>query len=88
MICGDHAWPALPLQAIGGPCSIGRLTITPNLTTIMNHTHQAKHDRRRRLLRAFTAECDPNAHFWNPSLVRVASIFVPGVAAAKALMNL
>lgn len=35
LICGDHAWQGIPSHLIGGPCTLGRLTLaTPNMTQI------------------------------------------------------
>lgn len=86
LICDDCAWPALSLRAIGGSHTIGHLTmLTSNLTMIINHTHKADQEWHKHALNEFTKVCDPSAQFWNPLLVRVASIFAPRVAAAKAL---
>lgn len=89
MICGDHAWPGLSLQVTGRPCTIGHPTmLTPNLTMTINHTHTADQDQWKCALHEFTKDSDTDAQFWNPLLVRIALIFAPGVAKAKALTTL
>ena len=39
LICGDRAWQGIPSHIVGGPCTLGRLTLlTPNTSMILNIT--------------------------------------------------
>ncbi|NXD64267.1 ENR1 protein, partial [Eolophus roseicapillus] len=85
-ICGDRAWKGIPGKAIRGPCTFGHLTLLhPDKKDIANWTLQ--HHRNRRAM-SFNSDCDSNINFWNAAEIISASIFAPGVAAAKALATL
>nr|XP_025964554.1 uncharacterized protein LOC112988330 [Dromaius novaehollandiae]XP_025964555.1 uncharacterized protein LOC112988330 [Dromaius novaehollandiae] len=63
LICGDRAWPAVPARIIGGPCTVGKLTLlTPNTTMI----EAKRHHKARRHVRTFTEECDDKVTIWKP----------------------
>lgn len=58
------------------------LALAPNLTMLLNHTH-ATHDKRS--LHSFARDCDDALTFWNLEKHVLASFFVPGVVAGRAL---
>lgn len=38
LVCGDRAWPAIPLRIKGGPCSLGQLSLLVlNMSMIFQH---------------------------------------------------
>lgn len=87
LICGDRAWPTIPPYIKGGPCSLGRLTLLmPNLTTIL--AKHRNHDRIQRSIHALDKICKDEVKFWKRESVVFASLFTPGVAAARALISL
>ena len=87
LVCGDHAWPGIPPYIKGSPCSLGRLTLLmPNMTMIV--THYRQHKRQQRAAHAFDEHCSDDIDFWNRGKIIAASIFVPGVAAARALASM
>jgi len=87
LICGDHAWPAIPPHIKGGPCSVGRLTLlTPNQIMIIGHWNTQY--RGKRAIHAFTSDCKDNTEFWNSGEIITPSLLAPGIAASQALATL
>ncbi|XP_072186952.1 syncytin-2-like [Excalfactoria chinensis] len=83
LICGDRAWAGVPSKIVGGPCTLGRLTLlTPNTSMILQIHRQ--HSRVKRMTHAFTTDCKDGVQFWSTTGTIFASIFPANVAAAKA----
>ncbi|XP_063176509.1 uncharacterized protein LOC134508611 [Chroicocephalus ridibundus] len=84
-ICGNRAWSGIPSNPRGGPCTIGQLSLgTP-------HYHPSPKQRlhfTRDTIQALENTCDDNVKLWNRWEVFFASLFTPGVAAARAHRNL
>ncbi|XP_072777815.1 syncytin-A-like isoform X1 [Taeniopygia guttata] len=87
LICGDRAWSAVPQNARGGPCYIGRLTLfAPTIHQVLElpqKTQQAK-----RSVLQMDPNCTDIVSLWGRASVVVASLFAPGVASSKALTQL
>ncbi|RMC00376.1 hypothetical protein DUI87_22984 [Hirundo rustica rustica] len=90
-ICGDKAWSGIPPHHIGGPCTLGQLSLfTPNKTTLANwHTKIASNSaRQKRDLRAMDPDCDSEIVHWSKGKGVAVTIFLPWVAIAKTLGEL
>ncbi|XP_048151952.1 uncharacterized protein LOC125322343 [Corvus hawaiiensis] len=93
LICGDRAWAGIPSRLLGGPCTIGRLTLlTPNQTLV--HDWERKRNRtselaiQKRELSNLDQNCDSEVIHWaRPKGVAISTL-LPWVAAAKALGEL
>ncbi|XP_018860996.1 uncharacterized protein LOC109022418 [Parus major] len=91
LICGDHAWAGIPSRLLGGPCTIGRLSLSaPSQTLIGEWTHKNNLTRKiqKRSVTKLDENCDSEIFHWSKSKRIAASIFLPWVAAAKALGEL
>ncbi|NXE99981.1 ERB1 protein, partial [Menura novaehollandiae] len=84
LICGDRAWQGLPRNPFGGPCYLGKLTMFApskhNITTFRVRANSRFH-------RSLTLgpHCNGNLTLWSTAGRVVGSLFVPHVAAGKAL---
>ncbi|XP_059717972.1 uncharacterized protein LOC132335432 [Haemorhous mexicanus] len=88
LICGDRVWAGIPSNIKGGPCSLGQLTtLTPN-STLINNWKKNKLARQKRSLEEFDPNCDSQIYNWGTTKRVAVSIFLPWVAAAKALGEL
>ncbi|XP_068255379.1 uncharacterized protein [Nyctibius grandis] len=86
LICGDRAWPGLPSKKLGGPCTIGKLSLLmPTRKVILNHTNLHKI---KRSVTTLGKECKDEVELWSRTKVVLSSIFAPGVAAAQGLTQL
>ncbi|XP_055554180.1 uncharacterized protein LOC129734579 [Falco cherrug] len=84
-ICGNRAWNGIPSMPVGGPCTIGRLSLA------LPHIHPNKSNPvrwRRDTSQILGNTCDDNVQLWNKWEVFFASLFIPGAAAARAHKNL
>lgn len=87
LICGDRAWQGVPSHLVGGPCTLGHLTLlTPNTSMILNITKI--HKREKRSINTYQEKCSDNVYFWQADKTIIASFLAPGVAAAQALTTL
>ncbi|XP_032932166.1 uncharacterized protein LOC117005046 [Catharus ustulatus] len=86
LICGDRVWAGIPSRLQGGPCSLGRLsTLTPNITLLHNWRKDSESKREKRSYTEYDESCDPKLYNWNKPKRVAVSLFLPWVAAAKAL---
>ncbi|XP_036262134.1 uncharacterized protein LOC118701561 isoform X1 [Molothrus ater] len=92
LICGDRVWAGIPSRLIGGPCTLGQLTLfTPNITQINNW--KAKNvtlnsARSKRDLKDLDPECDSKIIHWSKPKGVAITVFLPWVSTAKALGEL
>ncbi|XP_068856631.1 uncharacterized protein [Aphelocoma coerulescens] len=93
LICGDRAWAGIPSRLLGGPCTIGRLTLlTPNQTVVSNWEKKTYQTSKLAIKKCELAELDQNCdseiiHWSRPKGVAI-TVLLPWVAAAKALGEL
>ena len=88
LICGDRAWPGIPIRPVGGPCYLGQLTLfAPHMRDLLNPS-QSQGRRSRRSIRNFDETCNDEVQL--PSLVTiiVTSFFLPGGMAAINAKNI
>ncbi|XP_059729035.1 uncharacterized protein LOC132341473 [Haemorhous mexicanus] len=86
LICGDRVWAGIPSQLQGGPCTLGKLsTLTPNITLLRNWRKESESKCHKRSNTEFDENCDPKLYDWNKPKKIAVSLFLPWVAAAKAL---
>lgn len=85
LICGNRAWNGIPASPVGGPCTIGRLSLA-----LPHHHLKRAHPirRRREVSQVLENTCDDNVQLWSKWETIFASFFTPGVAAARAHRNL
>ncbi|XP_068856782.1 uncharacterized protein [Aphelocoma coerulescens] len=93
LICGDRAWAGIPSRLLGGPCTIGHLTLlTPNQTVVSNwekKTHQTSELAiKKRELAQLDQNCDSEVIHWSRPKGVAITVLLPWVAAAKALDEL
>ncbi|XP_063280585.1 syncytin-A-like [Prinia subflava] len=89
LICGDRVWAGIPSHLQGGPYSLGRLsTFTPNITLLHNWKKEREANRHKRSYTEFDESCDPKLYNWNEPKRIAVSLFLPWVAAAKALSEI
>ncbi|XP_055556201.1 uncharacterized protein LOC129734873 [Falco cherrug] len=87
LICGDRAWPGIPLYPVGGPCYLGRLTLfAPHMKDLLKMTQQCH--RSRRALRTFDETCNDRVDLQSVTTNVLASIFMPGTMAALNAKNI
>ncbi|XP_051652108.1 uncharacterized protein LOC127474841 [Manacus candei] len=85
LICGDRAWPGIPVRAFGGPCYIGSLTLlSPSFLQLFNLTSSRK---QKRSLNQLSSDCDDKVELWGRTATVFGSI-VPGVGTAQALTSI
>ncbi|KAF4805294.1 hypothetical protein TURU_001400 [Turdus rufiventris] len=86
LICDDRVWAGIPSCLQGGPCCLGRLsTLIPNIALLHNWRKDSESKREERSYTEYEESCDPKLYNLNkPKRVSV-SLFLPWVAAAKAL---
>ncbi|XP_059322814.1 uncharacterized protein LOC132070160 [Ammospiza nelsoni] len=81
LICGDRAWAGIPSGLIGGPCTLGKLTlITPNMTQIVNWKKTnitAELARSKRDLKDLPEDCDDEITHWSHSKTVAFTILLP-----------
>ncbi|KAF4791750.1 hypothetical protein TURU_127631 [Turdus rufiventris] len=91
LICGDRAWAGIPSQFSGGSCTFGRLSLlAPNETLISDWTHKNKSGNKiqKRSADNLDRDSDSEIFHWAKSKRIAVSVFLPWVAAAKALGEL
>lgn len=85
LICGNRAWNGIPARMMGGPCTIGQLS----LALPHHHLNRSNPVRwKRDITETLDDTCDDNVRLWNKWEIIFASFFPPGVAAARAHRNL
>ncbi|XP_041270599.1 uncharacterized protein LOC121341270 isoform X2 [Onychostruthus taczanowskii] len=89
LICGERVWAGIPSKIKGGPCSLGQLTtLTPNITVLHDWSRNMKLTRQKTTYSEFDPDCNSQIYNWGRTKRVVVSIFLPWVAAAKALGEL
>ncbi|XP_055556194.1 uncharacterized protein LOC130141948 [Falco biarmicus] len=87
LICGDRAWPGIPLYPVGGPCYLGRLTLfAPHMKDLLKMAQQSH--RSRRAPRTFDETCNDRVDLQSVTANVLASIFMPGAMAALNAKNI
>ncbi|XP_056179594.1 uncharacterized protein LOC130142143 [Falco biarmicus] len=87
LICGDRAWPGIPLYPVGGPCYLGHLTFfAPRMKDLLKMTQQSH--RSRRALRTFDETCNDRVDLQSLTANVLASIFIPGAMTALYAKNM
>ena len=87
LICGDRAWPGIPLRPVGGPCYIGKLTMfSPSQREIIQI--QSNHSREKRSLHDLDPDCDPHVNLGTTAGTVVLSLFLPGASAGRNWKNI
>ncbi|XP_040434713.1 uncharacterized protein LOC121080628 [Falco naumanni] len=87
LICGDRAWPGIPLNPVGGPCYLGRLTLfAPLMKDLLKMTPQFH--RSRRALHTFDETCNDRVDLQSVTTNVLASIFMPGAMTALNAKNI
>lgn len=91
-ICGDRAWAGIPSRLVGGPCTIGRLTLlTPSNKHIQDwkvKRAQSNSTRAKRDLRDLNSDCDSEIIHWSKPKSVAVTLFLPWVSIAKSLGEL
>lgn len=78
---GNRAWSGIPSVPVGGPCTIGKLSLAlPHHR--LNSSHQIRW--KRDVAQTLSNNCNDTVSLWGQFEVWAASFFTPGVAAAKA----
>ncbi|XP_064261049.1 uncharacterized protein LOC135290975 [Passer domesticus] len=89
LICGDRAYPGIPSRLLGGPCTLGRLSLaSPNMTQIPIRHAKRNSKIVKRGADQFDEHCDSEIYHWAKSKRIAVSVFLPWVAAAKSLSEL
>lgn len=91
LICGDRAWAGIPSRPLGGPCTIGWLSLlAPNQTMIGEWTQKnnSVSKTHKRSVDNLDPNCDAEIFHWAKSKRVAVSLFLPWAAAAKALGEL
>ena len=87
LICGDRAWPGIPLNPVVGPCYLGHLTLfAPRMKDLLKMTPQFH--RSRRALRTFDETCNDRVDLQSVTTNVLASIFRLGTMAALNTKNI
>ncbi|TRZ16312.1 hypothetical protein HGM15179_010775 [Zosterops borbonicus] len=91
LICGDRAFNSIPSRLLGGPCTLGRLSLlTPNKTTIMDWIvkNSTTHAIQKRDLTDLDPDCESDIIHWSKAKATALTIFLPWVSVAKSLGEL
>lgn len=96
LICGDRVWAGIPSRLLGGPCTVGRLTLlTPNQTVVSNWETKRNQTNqilelvlKKRELAELDQNCDSEVIHWSRPKGVAITMLLPWVAAAKALGEL
>ncbi|XP_064271853.1 uncharacterized protein LOC135297830 [Passer domesticus] len=89
LICGDRAYPGIPSRLLGGPCTLGRLSLaSPNMTQIPIRHVKKSTKIVKRGAEQLDEHCDSEIYHWAKSKRIAVSVFLPWVAAAKSLSEL
>ncbi|TRZ21731.1 hypothetical protein HGM15179_005400 [Zosterops borbonicus] len=92
LICGDRAFNGIPSRLLGGPCTLGRLSLlTPNKTIIMDWIvkNSSKHASvQKRDLASLSPDCDSDVIHWSKAKATAVTIFLPWISVAKSLGEL
>ncbi|XP_058716953.1 uncharacterized protein LOC131590705 [Poecile atricapillus] len=89
LICGDRAWAGIPSRLLGGPCTLGQLSLfSPNATQIENWTPKNNSAIKKRSLENLDPDCDSEIFHWSKPKRVAVSVFLPWLAAAQALGEL
>lgn len=66
LICGDHAWAGIPSRLLGGPCTLGQLTLfMPNISQITNWTNKTQLARQKRSFDELDENCNSEIFHWS-----------------------
>ncbi|XP_036259323.1 uncharacterized protein LOC118699418 [Molothrus ater] len=91
-ICGDRVWAGIPSRLVGGPCTIGWLSLfTPNLMKINDwKVKRTTPDlvRSKRDIKELDLECDSEIIHWSKPKIVAVTLFLPWVSVAKSLGEL
>lgn len=89
LICGDRAWPGIPVKPIGRPCYLGKLTLfAPRMGDLLSNTLQNKTSlRKRRGVHQLEETCNSQVTFWNVP-TRIIAALIPSILAAKTAKEL
>ncbi|XP_036250215.1 uncharacterized protein LOC118693622 [Molothrus ater] len=91
-ICGDRAWAGIPSRLVGGPCTLGQLSLfTPNLTKINDWKVKRAPPESvwsKRDLKDLDPECDSETIHWSKPKIVAVTLFLPWVSVAKSLGEL
>ncbi|TRZ16419.1 hypothetical protein HGM15179_010670, partial [Zosterops borbonicus] len=91
LICGDKAFSGIPSRLLGGPCTLGRLSLlTPNKTMIMDWIikNTSIHTIQKRDLTDLDPDCESDVIHWSKAKATAITIFLPWVSVAKSLGEL
>ncbi|RMC01175.1 hypothetical protein DUI87_22266 [Hirundo rustica rustica] len=91
LICGDRAWAGIPPLHIGGPCTLGQLSLfTPTKPSVANWQRKISRNSaiQKTDLSAIDPDCDHEIVHWSKPKGVTVTIFLPWVAIAKALGEL
>lgn len=89
LICGDQAWAGIPPHPLGGPCTIGKLSLlAAGKDQILSWREQNMTRHQKRTTQDRDENCDDSVTSWSLSKRVLASVFLLWVAAAKALGEL
>lgn len=90
-ICGNRAWNGIPSHLLGGPCTIGHVTLfTPSTPKLANWPAKNSEAviRQKKDLTEFGPDCDSKIYHWNEGKRVAISLFLPWVSAGKAIGEL
>ncbi|TRZ23928.1 hypothetical protein HGM15179_003199 [Zosterops borbonicus] len=92
LICGDRAFTGIPSRLVGGPCTLGKLSLlTPNKTTITDwiarnstpHSTVQKRD-----LASLDPDCNSEIIHWSRAKATAITVFLPWISVAKSMGEL
>ncbi|KAL9853305.1 syncytin-A-like [Geothlypis trichas] len=91
-ICGDRAWVGIPSRFVGGPCTLGQLSLfSPTKHQIVNWikiNESSKLAPKKRDLTNVSPDCDSDITHWGYSRRMATTILLPWAGIAKALGEL
>lgn len=90
LLCGDRGWAGIPSHLQGGPCTLGKLTsLAPNISLLHDWQNRKENQaQKKRQLENFYSDCESEIYDWSQQKQVLMSVFLPWVAAAKALGEL
>ncbi|KAL9821810.1 uncharacterized protein GJ701_016764 [Geothlypis trichas] len=92
LICGNQAWNGIPSHLLGGPCTIGHVSLftpsTPKIENWPTKNAEGKVIRQKKDLTEFGPDCDSKIYHWNEGKRVAVSLFLPWVSAGKAIGEL
>uniref|UniRef100_A0A8V5GUB1 Uncharacterized protein n=1 Tax=Melopsittacus undulatus TaxID=13146 RepID=A0A8V5GUB1_MELUD len=88
LICRDRAWPGIPSKPFGGPCYLGKLSLFAASKRQLVQDMKGSLHRDKRSIEQLGPNCDSTLTIWNHTARFLTALFVPNIAAGKALKDI